>query len=70
MTLEKKVIDGKVRLTLSKYIHIAEYIMALVSPQWNMPTGSKFDYDTLAPAVTNHIIINEGDYNYRDLPAY
>ena len=67
MTLEhicsKKRIEGPVRITLSKYIKVGEYIMAAISPHWNRVMGSPEDLDTLAPAITNHVYY-EGDENY------
>ena len=57
----KKIIEGPVRMTLSKFIKIFEYIQAAINPQWNMPTLSKMDYDTLSPAVTGHTILDKED---------
>jgi hypothetical protein len=59
--LKKKIVEGPVRMTLSKFVKVSEYILATLNPQWNMPTLSKMDFDTLAPAVTGHIVINEED---------
>jgi len=61
---KRKIIEGPVRITLLKLIRVWEYINAAINPQWNMPMLSKFDLDTLAPAITNHIIINEDNFQY------
>jgi hypothetical protein len=60
----KKIIEGPVRMTMSKFVKVFEYILAALNPQWNMPTGSKMDYDTLATAVINHIVINKENLQY------
>lgn len=60
----KKIIEGPVRMTLAKFVKVFEYILAAINPQWNMPTLSKMDYDTLSSAVTNHIVIGEDSVKY------
>ncbi len=54
--IHKKVIETAVRMTLSKYVKVGEYIQALLMPQYNMPMGSVFDRDTLSSAVTGNVI--------------
>jgi len=61
---KRKIIEGPVRMTLAKFVKISEYILAALNPQWNMPTLSKKDYDTLAMAVANHVVINKEDFQY------
>lgn len=60
----RKIIEGPVRMTLAKFIKVFEYVLAALNPQWNMPTLSKMDFDTLSPAVTNHIVIDEDSIKY------
>ena len=67
-TKSKKIIEGPVRITAEKFVKVWQYILAAINPQWNMPTLSKFDYDTLSPAVTSHTTINEESFKYN--PAY
>ena len=54
--LEKRIIEDTVRITIYKLAKISEYIQAKLMPQYNMPTGSHFDYDTLSSTVTGNII--------------
>jgi len=61
---KKKIIEGPVRITMAKFIKLFEYILAALNPQWNMPMLSKMDFDTLSPAVANHIIISKDNYQY------
>jgi len=61
---KRKIIEGPVRMTLAKFVKVFEYILAVLNPQWNMPTLSKKDYDTLAMAVTNHVVINKENFQY------
>tara|TARA_Y100000031_G_scaffold4035_2_gene5152 strand:+ start:5124 stop:5747 length:624 start_codon:yes stop_codon:yes gene_type:complete len=61
---KKKIIEGPVRMTLAKFIKVGEYILAALNPQWNMPTFTNKDYDTMSPAMTNHITINQEDTKY------
>ena len=58
---KRKIIEGPVRITTEKYCKISQFVLAALSPQWNMPMLSKFDFDTLAPAITNHVI--DEDYS-------
>jgi len=58
---KRKIIEGPVRITTEKFCKISQYVLAALSPQWNMPMLSKMDFDTLAPAITNHII--DEDYS-------
>ncbi len=60
----RKVIEGPVRITMEKFIKLWQYLLAALNPQWNMPTLSKFDYDTLAPSVSNHTIIDKENLKY------
>ena len=52
--INPKIIEGPVRMTMAKATKVGEYILAAVNPQWNMPTLSKMDYDTLYPSVVSH----------------
>lgn len=54
----KHIIEDKVRITIYK-LNIGEYLMALLMPQYNVPTLSKMDFDTLLPTMTSNIIIND-----------
>ena len=61
MKLEK-IVEGQVRITLEKFCVVSKYVMALTTPHWNMPTLSIFDYDTLSPTITNHIVKKKYEY--------
>ncbi len=63
--IHKKIVESSVRMTLSKYVKVGEYIQALLMPQFNMPTLSKMDYDTLSPAVTGNYIYKKDKFKYR-----
>ena len=63
MSLEKKIITGLVRITIDK-INAGKYVLAALNPQWNMPTSSKFDYDTLSPEMTSSTIVKYGGLYY------
>lgn len=54
----KKAMDT-VKLTMAKILKLGEYIMAKACPQWNMPWGSKFDYDALAQSVSPQGAVSE-----------
>ncbi len=69
MNLEKRIITSSVRITLDK-LTIGKYVLAALNPQWNTPTGSKFDYDTLSPEMTSNVIIKYGDLNYSQVQTY
>lgn len=60
-----KKVMGNVKLTMAKLIKTAERIMAQASPQWNMPYGSKLDYDCLATAVSPQGSISSEDAKYQ-----
>lgn len=62
-TKTKKVI-GAVKISMEKFLKLGQYIMAMTTPQWNMPTGSNKDYDTLAQSVTSHISSDEESIKY------
>ena len=55
MSLEKKIIKDTVRITMSKFVKIGEYIMAKTTPGWNRPEATAGDYDTLAPEVVSSV---------------
>jgi hypothetical protein len=67
-TRTRKIIEGPVRMTTEKFCKVGQYIMAAVSPQWNMPTLSKMDFDTLSVQIANHITIGEEGIKHN--PAY
>lgn len=52
-TNTKKVV-GTVKLTIHKIIKLGEYIMALTTPQWNMPLMSFKDLDYFSPQMTSN----------------
>ncbi len=58
MTLEKRIIEGPVRITLDK-LNAGRYILCALNPQWNMPSSSKFDYDSFSPVITNNIVVKD-----------
>jgi hypothetical protein len=60
----RKVVEGPVRLTMEKFIKVWQYVLAALNPQWNMPTLSKWDYDSLAPSVTNHVTISSDNSQF------
>lgn len=64
--LSKTIIEMPVRMTIHKLAKLGEYLQANLMPQYNMPTLSKKDYDTLSPTVNNHII----NKNYKYKLAY
>ena len=61
MPLEKKVVEDNVRITIHKLTNLGEYIKAKLLPEYNMPTGSNMDYDTLSSTVTNNIILDNNN---------
>ena len=56
---KRKIIEGPVRMTTEKFCKVGQCIMAALIPQWNMPTLSKMDMDTLSVQIANHIVIDE-----------
>ena len=62
--VSRKIIEGPVRMTMAKFAKVFEYILAALNPGWNRPMGTAGDYDTLAPAETNHIVINNENLQY------
>ena len=54
-----KIIEGPVRITTEKFCKVGQYIMAALCPQWNMPTLSKMDLDTLSVQISNHVVIDK-----------
>ena len=67
-TRTRKIIEGPVRMTTEKFCKVGQYIMAAICPQWNMPTLSKMDFDTLSVQIANHIFIGKKGIKYN--PAY
>jgi len=59
-----KKIAGEVRITLSKFINLGEYIMCLVVPSCRKARGSPFDFDTHAQEVSAHESISEESEKY------
>jgi len=47
-------VKGFVKYSMEKYIKVFQFILAMAQPQWNMPWGSKMDFDTNAQSVTPH----------------
>lgn len=59
----RRIKEGPVKITAGK-LNIGSYTFAVLNPQWNMPTLSKFDYDTLSPAITNTTSIDKENIKY------
>ena len=61
MKLEK-IVQDSVRITIYKLAKFSEYLQAKLMPQYNMPTGTPMDLDTLSSTVTNHVISKKYQY--------
>jgi len=59
-----KIVEGPVKITMLKLIRVFEYVLTALNPQWNRVPGSPQDLDTLAPAITNHIITDKENLKY------
>jgi hypothetical protein len=60
----KKVVDN-VKLTVHKIAKLCEYLLAKTTPQWNMPWGSKFDYDCLSSDMSPQASVSEENKKYQ-----
>jgi len=49
-----KKVASNVKLTIHKIIKLGEYIMAVTTPQWNMPLMSFKDLDYFSPEMSSN----------------
>jgi len=62
--INKNKVAGFVKYSMEKYLKVFQYVLAMAMPQWNMPWGSKNDYDTLAHTVSPNSSVDDESLKY------